>query len=115
MRYKSHLGSILALAIGLLLWTALPPADPVVSQTLSPELSTMPSITSSDVTMGNWAWSYIYKLRELGITAGCATDPPRCPSDPLNRGQLATMLNRMLTGPESSRNIDTPAEPTWPG
>ena len=69
----------------------------------------------TDVTMGNWAWSYIYELRELGITAGCATDPPRCPSDPLNRGQLATMLKRMLTGPESSQNIDTPAEPTWPG
>lgn len=67
-------------------------------------------------TMSNRAWSYIDNLRDLGITAGRATSPLRhCPSDPLNSGQLATMLNRMLTGPESSRNIDTPAGPTWPG
>ncbi len=46
-------------------------------------------------TSGNIHESSIDALAAAGITAGCATGPPRfCPNQPVTRGQMATFLAR---------------------
>ena len=48
-------------------------------------------------TIGHAHASNIDGLAAAGITAGCATDPPRyCPGEPVTRGQMATFLARAL-------------------
>jgi hypothetical protein len=49
----------------------------------------------TDVTAASPYFSYIQKLRQLGITAGCT--PTRfCPDDNLTRGQMAVFLIRAI-------------------
>jgi len=52
----------------------------------------------SDVPSGNLFYSYIQKLRQLGITAGC-TATSYCPNDANTRAQMAVFLTRMFFTP----------------
>ena len=48
-----------------------------------------------DVDSAGWEARYIERLAELGVTAGCATDPLRyCPDQPVSRAQMASLLVR---------------------
>ena len=49
----------------------------------------------TDVPAGRWWAGHVELLAQLGITAGCATDPPRyCPERPVTRAEMATFLTR---------------------
>ena len=49
----------------------------------------------SDVDSDEWWSPYVERLADLGVTAGCATDPPRfCPDKAVTRAQMATFLVR---------------------
>ena len=49
----------------------------------------------SDVPAGRWWVGHVELLAQLGITAGCGTDPPRyCPERPVTRAEMATFLTR---------------------
>jgi subtilisin family serine protease len=47
----------------------------------------------TDVPSSHWAFDYIQKLRELGITTGCGSDR-YCPNDMATRDQMAAFLYR---------------------
>ena len=48
-----------------------------------------------DVDAGHWWAAHVERLAELGITAGCASEPAEyCPDDPVTRAQMATFLRR---------------------
>ena len=48
-----------------------------------------------DVESDEWWAPYVEVLADIGVTRGCATDPPRyCPDKPVTRGQMATFLAR---------------------
>jgi hypothetical protein len=53
----------------------------------------------SDAGASNPAFRYVQKLRESGVTVGCAT-ARFCPDDPLTRGQMAALLTRAILGTE---------------
>ena len=49
----------------------------------------------SDVDAGQWWAAHVERLAELGITAGCASEPAQyCPDAPVTRAQMATFLRR---------------------
>ena len=49
----------------------------------------------ADVDPGLWWGPYTDRLADLGVTAGCATDPLRfCPHNSVTRGQMASLLVR---------------------
>ncbi len=49
----------------------------------------------TDVPTGRWWVGHVELLAQLGITAGCGTDPPRyCPERPVTRAEMATFLTR---------------------
>ena len=49
----------------------------------------------ADVDAGHWWAAHVERLAELGVTAGCASDPAEfCPDDPVTRAQMATFLSR---------------------
>ena len=51
----------------------------------------------ADVPAGAWWASYVERLAQLEVTAGCDTDPLRyCPERSVTRGQMATFLVRAL-------------------
>lgn len=55
--------------------------------------------TFTDVPYGSFAFDWIEKLREDGITSGCQVDPPKyCPDSPVTRAQMAIFLLRMKFG-----------------
>ena len=59
-----------------------------------------------DIAGGRWWIRYTEQLANLGITAGCATNPPRyCPNQSATRAQMATFLVRAFNLPAT----DTPA------
>lgn len=52
-----------------------------------------------DVPHSYWAWNYIERLYSAGITGGCTASPLRyCPSNPVNRAQMAVFLLRAEHG-----------------
>ena len=56
-----------------------------------------PEARFSDVAPDVWWANYVELLADLGITAGCKTDPLRyCPDQPATRAQMATFLVRAL-------------------
>ena len=60
--------------------------------------------------LGVWWESYVERLAELGVTAGCATGPERyCPDGSVTRGQMATFLRRAygLADAEPAGFVDT--------
>ncbi|HMZ08350.1 MAG TPA: choice-of-anchor Q domain-containing protein [Anaerolineales bacterium] len=55
--------------------------------------------TFSDTPTSYWAWQYIERLYNSGITGGCATNPlSYCPTSPVTRGQMAVFLLRGIHG-----------------
>jgi photosystem II stability/assembly factor-like uncharacterized protein len=56
--------------------------------------------TFEDVTASHWAWQYIERLYEAGITGGCNVSPPSyCPDATVTRAQMAVFLERGIHGP----------------
>ena len=54
----------------------------------------------ADIEDDDWQTPYVERMADLGITAGCKSDPPRfCPDSPVNRGQMASFLTRALDLP----------------
>ncbi|HRS16973.1 MAG TPA: DNRLRE domain-containing protein [Thermoanaerobaculaceae bacterium] len=54
----------------------------------------------ADVPEGHPFQVFVERLYELGVTAGCATDPLRyCPDDPVTRAQMSVFLLRARYGP----------------
>ena len=52
----------------------------------------------ADVDPGQWWAAHVERLAELGITAGCTTEPAEyCPHDAVTRAQMATFLRRAFT------------------
>jgi subtilisin family serine protease/ligand-binding sensor domain-containing protein len=57
--------------------------------------------TFADVYSTYWAWSYIERLYNAGITGGCATTPNLlyCPDNTVTRAQMAVFLLKSMHGP----------------
>ena len=52
-----------------------------------------------DVHLNYWAWDFIERLYNAGITGGCSTNPIRyCPETIVNRAQMAVFLLRGIHG-----------------
>lgn len=56
----------------------------------------------SDVTAGGWAQPWIISIYNSGITTGCNPSDPSlyCPTNPVNRAQMAAFLIRSIEGPD---------------
>ena len=55
--------------------------------------------TFADVEMNYWAWQYIERLYNSGITGGCSTNPlSYCPTSPVTRAQMAVFLLKGIHG-----------------
>jgi len=66
-----------------------------------------PTPTFTDVPAGHWAYGYVERMYQLGITGGCATSPLRyCPDASVNRSQMAVFLCRAAG--KSPLNSPTP-------
>ena len=58
-----------------------------------------PTATFSDVPISYWAWDFIERLYNAGITGGCNTSPLQyCPEGVITRAQLAVFLERGIHG-----------------
>ncbi len=56
-------------------------------------------VTFADVPADYWAWSFIERLYDAGITAGCSVNPlVYCPEENATRGQMAVFLLRGIEG-----------------
>ena len=54
----------------------------------------------SDVPDSYWAWQYVERLYNAGITGGCGVNPLRyCPESSVTRAQMAVFLERGIHGP----------------
>ena len=54
-----------------------------------------PQSTFADVPTAYWAWQYIERLYNAGITGGCAANPMMyCPEDTVTRAQMSVFLER---------------------
>jgi CSLREA domain-containing protein len=52
-----------------------------------------------DVPESYWAWSFVERLYNAGITGGCATNPLRyCPDNTVTRAEMAVFLLRGIHG-----------------
>jgi hypothetical protein len=55
--------------------------------------------TFADVSPDYWAWTWIERLYNAGITGGCGTSPLiYCPEDSVTRAQMAIFLERGMNG-----------------
>ncbi|MBI5840908.1 MAG: S-layer homology domain-containing protein [Chloroflexi bacterium] len=55
--------------------------------------------TFADVPTTHWAWQWIERLYNAGITGGCSTNPFNyCPEDNVTRAQIAVFLEKGLKG-----------------
>jgi hypothetical protein len=71
-------------------WAGSPKASTTKGQSNNP--SVVPT-TFTDVPSTYWAWSYIDRLYNAGITGGCGTNPLRyCPESAVTRSQMAVFL-----------------------
>ena len=52
----------------------------------------------TDVPQTHWAFKYVQKLRELGITMGCTQPTLYCPNNPLIRDEMAAFIARAFLG-----------------
>lgn len=54
----------------------------------------------ADVSPSHWAWEYIERLYNSGITSGCSANPlAYCPERSINRAEMAIFLLRGIHGP----------------
>ena len=67
------------------------------SFTTSPAITTA---TFADVPVTYWAWSFVERLYNAGITGGCATSPTLayCPDATVTRAQMAVFLLKSMHG-----------------
>jgi Cadherin domain/S-layer homology domain len=55
--------------------------------------------TFEDVNTTYWAWNFIERLYNAGITGGCVLNPPEyCPENAVTRAQMAVFLERGIHG-----------------
>ena len=55
--------------------------------------------TFEDAHFDYWAWSYIERLYDAGITSGCSVNPLQyCPESTVTRAQMAVFLERGIHG-----------------
>ena len=66
-----------------------------------------PRRTFRDVSRSHWAWGYIEKLRDLGITEGCGNGRNYCPRTLTTRAHAAVFLIRALGQNEISTTTQT--------
>ena len=53
-----------------------------------------------DIEISHWAWPYIERLFDAGITGGCSNNPLNyCADTPVTRAQMAVFLERGIHGP----------------
>ncbi|MBI5298558.1 MAG: S-layer homology domain-containing protein, partial [Chloroflexi bacterium] len=53
----------------------------------------------ADVPAQHWAWGYIERLYNAGVTGGCSTAPLKyCPENQVTRGQMAVFLLKGMYG-----------------
>ena len=68
-----------------------------------PEGSGLSRFVDGDAAL--WWTPFVERLADLGVTAGCATEPARfCPRDSVSRAQMATFLTRafgLASGPDA--------------
>lgn len=56
-----------------------------------------PNPTFADVPKTHWAYPYVERLYEQGLTKGCSSNPLKyCVENPLKREELVTFINRAL-------------------
>jgi hypothetical protein len=68
-------------------------------QTITVTLRVVPPPTFSDVPMEYWAWDWIERLYDAGITSGCATNPLLyCPERSVTRAEMAVFIERGIHG-----------------
>ena len=88
-----------------------PPPTPTLTPTFTPTSTKTPTpvftatstvppqATFGDVPQTYWAWDYIERLYDSGITGGCASNPLRyCPETIVTRAQMAVFLERGIRG-----------------
>jgi uncharacterized protein YjiK len=69
------------------------------TRTPTPTSTVSPQATFGDVPLTYWAWNYIERLHNSGITGGCASNPLRyCPETVVTRAQMAVFLERGIHG-----------------
>ena len=68
------------------------------------------SSSFNDVSKHHWAWGYIEKLKELGITNGCGNGINYCPERKTTRAHTAVFLVRALGQDQISTNTQTFAD-----
>jgi Tol biopolymer transport system component len=57
----------------------------------------------SDVQFSHFAFGFVMKILDVGITGGCSVDPPQfCPDSPITRGQMAVFLETSLGHPPNT-------------
>ncbi len=85
--------------------------------TSGPSYTVVKGATYVDVPFDHWAWQYVERLHNAGVTSGCWTNPPYyCPNVSVNRAQMAVFLLRAKYGsayipPAAQGNVyeDVPA------
>ncbi|MCJ7586088.1 MAG: S-layer homology domain-containing protein [Anaerolineales bacterium] len=71
----------------------------VVSNQTDQNYTAVATATFADVPTTHWAWDWIERLYNAGITSGCGTNPlVYCPEDPVTRAQMAIFLERGING-----------------
>ena len=66
--------------------------------TYDPHLWAVTDVFFQDVLPDHWAFPWVERLAETGVTGGCSPDR-YCPEDPVTRGQIAIFLEKGLHYP----------------
>ena len=93
--------------------TNLPVTSGVVQPTLAGNyddfVARVDNVPFTDVLPTNPFFNFINSMYALGITAGCATNPPQyCPDSTTTRGQMAVFLITAIEGENSFSYTTTP-------
>jgi peptidyl-Lys metalloendopeptidase len=71
----------------------------VVSDQTAQDYTAVPVASFVDVPTTYWAWDWIERLYNAGITTGCSASPLLyCPDDSVTRAQMAVFLERGVNG-----------------
>jgi hypothetical protein len=72
----------------------------IVRGKLSPGFTFAQNPYFDDVLPSDGFFGYIQKMKETGVTSGCALDPPLyCPASNVTRGQMAAFIIRGFLTP----------------
>mgnify|MGYP001264835625 CR=1 FL=1 len=99
-------GAMAGLSLAVVVGTGSPPSLTVAgtaAEGAAPRRALGRAVSATvfaDVPEGHPFQVFVERLYELGVTAGCATDPLRyCPDDPVTRAQMSVFLLRARYGP----------------